>query len=165
VLLIIALLAAIAIPMLRRTGGTTSDALAAAELAALLRHARTEARLTGDRRHVRLVPQEDHCVASVDAPTAAAGTSGPLPVRLPPLRAFVGPEPVVGGERVVTFGPGGPDQAYVVELAAAEGTTLCIEITYPSGLVRLTETDAASSVALVDAIAGDWEVRCRHALP
>ena len=165
VLLIIALLAAIAIPVLRRTTRVGSDAVAASELASLLRHARTEARLSGGRRHVRLIPEGDHCVALMDAPNAAEVAPERLAVRLPALTAFVGPEPAAGAERVVTFGPGGADQAYVIELAAEGRTTLRIEITHPSGLVRLTEIDADSSAARLDAIASYWEVRCRHALP
>lgn len=175
VALIIALLAAIVIPNLRRSPILRPDAAAASELAALLRHARMAAHGSGRVHHVRLVEDVDGWVATLYA-LDAAGVAQRVrdegyrsEVRTTAVTAF---EPAGSGagaghstDKVVVYGPAGPDRAYVIELAGDDPGAYRIEVTRSSGVVRLTTTDSTAAAATMAAIANDWEARCRHALP
>lgn len=153
VLLAVALLAALAVPLLGRTGRSVGLRTAHYELLSLLRQARHTAAASGDTCTVHLRPVPGGYEAQVAA-VDAAGRARPLrepwaqPVQLPAVRSLLQIPPDRGSshrtELTIRFTPQGVSEDYVVELGTAR--PLRIEVRRPSGLVRLAGQGEAAVI-------------------
>lgn len=170
VVLVVALAAAIAVPVLHRPGSPYEVRVAAAELALLCREARREAARTGRDHGVRLAASARRTTAVLRRRDAGGGVVRPdrpaMPVRIDgAVRCFVNGRPLAAGETaVVWFGAAGPDNDAVIRLGDDHATAPRVTIHERSGLIRLIP-DGRTADPATSVLETFWEARCRTLQP
>ena len=145
--LIVALLAALTMPLLGQGARSFGMRTAHYELVSLLRQARYTAAATGKTCIVRLRPAsggylaEPLIVENEGEPPVPIRQAWATQVQLPAVQELLQIPPDRGRsdrtELTIRFTPMGVTEDYVVELDTPDGQTARIEIRRPSGLVRL----------------------------
>ena len=177
VVLIIALLAALAVPALRLRSRDLQRRGRVFELVNLLRRTRTAAAGSGLCHAVRMEPAGEAYVARVfrlapqgqDEPVRDSRWARAVPI--PPVKAVLSAAAQAPTdtqrELSVLFTPNGVDRSTVIELASGDERTIRIEVLAPSGLVRLLPSDPGTMAAgeRLAVIRNYWQAHCRQVGP
>ncbi len=170
VLLVVALAAAIVVPLPGRPGSAYAARIAAAELALACRAARQEARRTGQDHGVVLTASARRTVAVLrrrDTTGAAVRPARPgVPVEIDAaVPCFVDGRPLApGDEAAVWFGAAGRSDPVVIRLGAGETSAPRVAVGGRSGLIRMI-ADGRTADPPASALQAYWEAQCRTLQP